>query len=239
LEYERSLINNAHKTNKIPIGDLTGRDDVAVLGFFQFEYTNMFDFVEKVVYINLKHRTDRDITVSTELKKYFPPEKILRFDAIRNEKHGYIGCTESHIAVLKMAITNGWKNCLIVEDDAKWSNFEKAYPILEKLVRNPFDVITLGTTRTKYDSSHKLLSGQTATGYLVKDHYYSSLLENFVDGLKGLIHTNIYGTYALDQYWKRLQARDNWYCVVPSLLVQTPSYSDIEKKNVNYLKHFN
>jgi hypothetical protein len=44
--------------------------------------------------------------------------------------------------------------------------------------------------------------------------------------------------YALDMYWQRIQARDNWYLVAPSLVVQRPSYSDIEKKHVDYVKQF-
>lgn len=53
--------------------------------------------------------------------KVFPMHKVIRFDAIKDVE-GYIGCTKSHIAVLKMAIEHKWPNVLIVEDDMQWKN---------------------------------------------------------------------------------------------------------------------
>jgi len=45
--------------------------------------------------------------------------------------------------------------------------------------------------------------------------------------------------YAIDQYWKHLQAKDKWYCVVPSLMIQRPSYSDIDKAFRDNQRWFN
>ena len=194
----------------------------------------MFDFIDRVVYINLEHRTDRRISIETELAKYFPPWKISRFDAIRNEK-GYLGCTMSHIGVLELAISRGWKNCLIVEDDAVWSNFENGYLLLEKLVKQSYDVITFGTTFTTYDrDTYRLQSGQTTTAYLISSHYYQTYLNNVKEGLSKLVETDIVKQYALDVYWKILQSKDNWYCIMPGLMRQKDGYSDIEKRHTSY-----
>uniref|UniRef100_A0A6C0JIZ8 Glycosyltransferase n=1 Tax=viral metagenome TaxID=1070528 RepID=A0A6C0JIZ8_9ZZZZ len=199
----------------------------------------MFEFVDHVVYINLSNRTDRRMSIEAELAKYFPNSKISRFNATHHEK-GYIGCTMSHIGVIKLAILRGWKNCLIVEDDAIWSNFEKGYYLLETLVRKPYDIITFGTTFTTYNrETYKLYSGQTTTAYLINSSYYQTYLDNMVEGLSNLVESNSPGHYALDIYWKKLQARDNWYCIMPALMVQKEGYSDIEKRNVNYDHYFN
>ena len=197
----------------------------------------MFEFVDKVIYINLEHRTDRKEQIELELQKYFPFEKIQRFNAIKHQRGG-IGCTQSHIAVLELAIKENWSNCLIVEDDAIWSNFDKGYSLLEQLIQKPHDVITLGITHAGYTPEFKLLSGQTTTAYIVQQHYYSALLNNFKEGLQGFLSSGDYGTYALDQYWKRLQQKDNWYCVILSLMIQRPSYSDIERRHTNYINEF-
>jgi glycosyl transferase family 25 len=198
----------------------------------------MFEFIEKVVYINLEHRKDRKELVESELLKYFPQDKIERFNAIK-EARGEIGCTKSHIAVLEMAIRQNWKNVLIVEDDAIWSNFDKGYPVYENLIKNPYDVITFGTAYTTYDkNTYKLLDGQTTTAYIVNNHYYKTLLQNFQEGLGHFLKIRSGDRYAIDQYWKLLQKRDNWFCVVPSLLVQGPSYSDIQRGNMNYTSFF-
>jgi glycosyl transferase family 25 len=165
----------------------------------------MFEFIEHVVYINLDRRVDRRVEIEKELSQYFPIEKIQRFSAIYND-HGGIGCTRSHIAVLEMAKEKGWKNYLVVEDDAIFTNFGNSYPILERLVQNKYDVIVLGAVVQKLDmSNYKLYSGHTTTAYLVNNHYYDTLLSNFKEGLNGFLLTGQYHTYAIDQYWKRLQ----------------------------------
>jgi len=40
--------------------------------------------------------------------------------------------------------------------------------------------------------------------------------------------------FAIDMYWKRLQAIDNWYIVLPLTVHQLEGYSDIEERNTNY-----
>ena len=197
----------------------------------------MFDFIDKIVYINLDSRTDRKEQMERELI-IVPTEKIQRFSAIKNSQ-GAIGCTLSHIAVLEMAIIEGWNNVMIVEDDVQISKLAESYPLLEKLANQPFDVIVLGSVMTNYNgSTFNLHHCQTTTAYLVNKHYYSTLLQNFKEGLEQLQRTHNKPLYAIDMYWQRLQKRDNWYVVIPSLFVQRPSYSDIEQKDVNYTHLF-
>jgi glycosyl transferase family 25 len=197
----------------------------------------MFEFIEKVVYINLDHRTDRRTQIESELIKYFPHDKIIRLSAFKHQ-HGGVGCTQSHIRVLEIAIEQGWKNYLVVEDDAIWSNFEEGYKKLESLIQKSFDVITLGTAYAKYTPEFRLISGQTTTSYIVQKHYYETLLKNFKEGLHNFLTTGKYGEFALDQHWKKLQIVDNWFCVIPSLMIQRPSFSDIERRVTDYTKEF-
>jgi glycosyl transferase family 25 len=190
----------------------------------------MFEFVEKIVYINLDHRTDRKKEIEEVLKDV--SDKVIRFNAIK-DVHGGIGCTKSHIAVLEMAIREGWKNYLVVEDDAIWNKFEIGYPKLQQLVMNPYDVIVLGSVFARCNPNYKIFSCQTTTSYLVNSHYYQTLLSNFKEGLNGFVQTGQYSTYAIDQFWKRIQPLGNWYAVLPSLMIQRPGYSDIEKMNID------
>ena len=100
------------------------------------------DLIEKIVYINLDHRIDRNNSIRETLKDYL--HKTIRFSAIR-EKYGPLGATKSHIAVLEMAISQGWKNVLIMEDDMVWKNKN---PLLEELIKKPYNVIVLGANIT-------------------------------------------------------------------------------------------
>ena len=189
-------------------------------------------------YINLEKRIDRKESIEKQLLLYFPPEKIIRFNAI-SEKPGYIGCSKSHIEVLQLAIDNKWNNCLIVEDDMIWNNFNEGYLILEKLIKNSFDIILFGATYSKFNpKTFKLNYGKTTTSYLISQHYYKVLLENFKEGLNKLISEKKYASYAIDVYWRKLQEKDNWYLISPPLSVQKEDYSDIENKKVNYTSSF-
>jgi glycosyl transferase family 25 len=199
-----------------------------------------FDFVEKVIYINLESCVKRKILVEKELLKYFPKEKIIRFNAIVDNP-GAIGCTKSHIAVLELAIKNNWENCLIVEDDLEWfpdnKIFRKAYKILNKLIKIPnFDVLILSSyCRINNPKTYKLTKCLTTGNYFVKNHYYETLLNNYKEGLELLIENkdapiNIRINYAIDLYWHKLQKMDNWYVVAPSLSVQRTDMSTTSNK---------
>ena len=196
-----------------------------------------FNFIEKVIYINLEKRKDRREQIEKELALYFEPKKIIRFNAIYNVK-GIIGCVKSHINVLEMAIKNNWNNCLIVEDDVIWNDFENGYSILEKINKYNYDVIVLGGTFANYNSDYKLNDCKAGCSYLIKKHYYLTLLKNFKESLNLLLETNDRSNYSLDIYWNKLQKTDNWYIVAPSLCIQKSSFSDIEKCNVDYSQFY-
>jgi len=192
--------------------------------------------IEHVVYINLNHRTDRNELVMNELMKYFSKNKITRFSAIK-EINGAIGCSKSHVEVMKMAIKKDWKNVLIVEDDMMW-NDKSGFAKLETFIKEPYDVILLGGAWPKWNNQGKLISSYTTTSYLVSNHYYKTLLENYETSLKHFIETNDESKYAIDVFWFKLQEPDNWKLIKPSLCVQRPIYSDIRKKHVDLTPHF-
>jgi glycosyl transferase family 25 len=192
----------------------------------------MWEFIDKVIYINLDNRIDRREHME-QMTSCFG-DKIERFSAIKDEIRP-IGCTRSHIAVLRMAIINNWKNILILEDDAVWNEFDKNYINLKNIASKNYDVIMLGATFTEHDLNYKLNKGLSSVGYLVNNHYFHTLLNNFEEGLS-LYDRNISNDelHALDTWWNRLQRRDNWYIVVPCLVYQMPSYSDINYKYEDY-----
>lgn len=137
-----------------------------------------------------------------------------------------------------MAITNKWNNYLILEDDMIWNN-KLGLQQLDLLLNNNYDVIVLSGTFVSYNKETcKLNSCQTTGAYLVNSHYYNTLLLNFEEGLQNFILTKDYKKYAIDQYWKNIQSKDNWYVIIPSIFIQKEGYSDIEKKFVNYRSYY-
>lgn len=197
----------------------------------------MFEFVDKIVYINLAHREDRKQSILAEMSSVGVPEdKIERFDAIKMQ-NGAIGCTMSHIAVLEMAIEKGWMNYIVVEDDMQWMNFSTAYGTLSQCY-DDYDVVILGGSVPQFEQD-KLVYCQTTTGYLVRKEYYYTLLNNFQTGLNNLLSTGNRPRFAIDMYWNHLIKKDNWTLLRPCLVSQKPGHSDIEGFHVNYTHLFN
>ena len=198
----------------------------------------MFEFIEKVVYINLDRRTDRREQIEKELSPYFSPDKIVRFDAIKDE-FGAFGCSKSHIGALELAMSNGWNNVLILEDDSVWNNFEESYKKLEDFATRPYDVILLGCRAPWYlPHNFRILKSLSANAYLVNKDYYPKLLDNFKTGLGLFLESRNNEQHAVDTYWHRLMEVDQWFCVLPSLMVQCESYSDILNRHVNGREDF-
>lgn len=76
---------------------------------------------------------------------------------------------------------------------------------------------------------------QTTTGYIVKQHYYDTLINNFREGLAKLMANPANKRdYAIDMYWKQLQSADRWYIILPLTVCQLDGYSDIEERNTDY-----
>jgi nickel-dependent lactate racemase len=69
----------------------------------------LWEFIDKIVYINLDHRQDRrDVMAKFFKEGRMPEEKIVRFSAIKKSK-SHIGILESHTQVLRMAKKEGWQ----------------------------------------------------------------------------------------------------------------------------------
>ena len=198
--------------------------------------------ITNVVYINLESRIDRKIHIESQLTA-LGFSSYTRFNAIKNN-NGAIGCTMSHLNCLIDAENKGLSHLLICEDDTTFLN-----PYLLKTQLNAFlqkthswDVILLaGNNQIPFkhidETCIKVSKCQTTTCYLVKSHYFKILIKNIKESLHLLIqHPDNKCYYAIDRYWFKLQKKDNWYLVIPLTVIQQESYSDIEKRVVNYSK---
>lgn len=193
----------------------------------------MWEFIDKIVYINLEHRQDRrDIMKKFFVEGNIPEDKVIRYSAIRTAK-GYIGCLKSHTAVLQMAKDNGWKNVLILEDDLEWFNLDSQYNVLKELTNLPrWDVIQLVGWYVKYDFP-RIYDTMNAGAYLVNNHYYDTLLRNRYESLRKITSFEMlyksFVPYTADMYWNKLAKNDHWYGVYPCICRQVDIYSDNSK----------
>lgn len=202
---------------------------------------NSISDIQHIFYINLASRADRKLHVEEQLKSVGLYDRAQRFNAVKM-LNGAIGCTISHIKLLETAKANNLDHILIIEDDILFTNpplfVQQLNSFLSK--ERHFDVLLIaGNNMPPYtkidDTCVRVKTCQTTTGYLVKHHYYDTLIENFREGVKKLMqepHNHKY--YALDKYWFRLQALHHWYLIIPLTVSQKSGYSDIEQRNTNY-----
>jgi hypothetical protein len=185
--------------------------------------------IDHILYINLEHRFDRRIEIELELSKL--PFTFERVDAIKTNP-GIIGCGQSHLKCLKIAKERGYRGVWIFEDD-----FTFTMPIADvmktlKGIMSNIDVILgaynlVGCDVVAVDDGMlKGIDVQTASCYIVFEHYYDTMIANLEEGNAKLVETGEHWNYANDQYWKRLQKGDCWMCVNPRFGIQRASYSD-------------
>ena len=198
------------------------------------------ELLKNTLFINLEHRKDRLEHVTNEFKKMGINAE--RVNAVKMNT-GAVGCTMSHIKCLELAKQRDYEYVFICEDDITFRNPELFKRNLQRFYDDEninWDLLIIGGNNvppfqqvTEYCA--RVFYCQTTTGYVVKKHYYDTLLKNFRESANGLMREpNNPSTYALDMYWKRLQLQDFWYMITPPTVTQYESYSDIENRNVNY-----
>lgn len=202
----------------------------------------MSENIERIIYINLDKRKDRLEEINNEIKNFDLEDKTERFPAIYHSS-GIVGCGNSHLNVLKLARDRKYKNILILEDDFYFvvskEEFESNLKLFFDNVKD-YDVcmISYYANRTEevkeYPFLLKVVEAQTASGYLVNERYYDSLIELYEKAMPLLESTGRHWIYANDQIWKQLQVVDKWYCFKTRLGKQRAGFSDNSQNYCEY-----
>jgi GR25 family glycosyltransferase involved in LPS biosynthesis len=199
--------------------------------------------LENVYYINLKEREDRKQLVENELKQL--NWKYERFNAV-HLKDGRAGCSMSHLKILEMAKEKNLDYVIVVEDDIQFINpseYNRLLSLFNKYAKSTklnWDVLLIaGNLRPPIvkvqDFIARIFKSWTTTGYIVRRHYYDTLINNIKEGLNNLVKNPLSkGLYEIDSYWQKLQAKDNWYIIMPRTVTQRPNFSTIENTFTNY-----
>jgi glycosyl transferase family 25 len=190
--------------------------------------------IEHIYYINLEHRKERNIQFLEELTNMniIPTTSYERFPAIYHKTFGGVGCGRSHIAVLEDALEKGYNQIMIFEDDFTFVVSPSVfYDKMEKLTEKEYDVCMLSyhlfdSEECSEEGFRKVLNAQTTSGYIIKKHYYKTLIDLFKWSVENFEKTNHHWLYAIDAAWTTLQRRDNWLCFYPIIGKQRISYSD-------------
>lgn len=197
---------------------------------------NKFD---KILYINLDHRKDRNSQILNEFSKYkINKNKIIRIDAIYNKLNGHIGCAKSHIKALTLAKKMNLKNVIIFEDDFVFTkDLNTINLILNKFYKDfgkNWDIVQLTTVNNIHtdlininkDYIKKVNHAPTSSAYIIQNHFYNDLINDLNKAIKKMENEmktwklnkkKVQTPNALDQHWKELQRNSNWYVFYPYL----------------------
>jgi glycosyl transferase family 25 len=189
--------------------------------------------IEKIFYINLDRRTDRMSEIEEELNNM--GLQFERFSAIHHNS-GPVGCTMSHLAVLKLARDRGYKNVLILEDDFQFlvnkGEFESYLTLLFNNFNN-FNVCFLSYNCNNFENVSgmpyikRVFESLTSSGYIINQQYYDKLIDTIECAIPLLESTEQHWLYSIDTCWRPLQERDVWVCFNKRIGKQRPSFSDI------------
>jgi GR25 family glycosyltransferase involved in LPS biosynthesis len=203
--------------------------------------------IDGIAYINLTYRQDRKKHIVAELEKLSGiTTNVHRIDAVLEPLCGHLGCGQSHIKAIELAIEKNWDTVLIVEDDLFFTHPAK---ILQTRISDAFrvnwDVLLLGFgyVKSSVDEHPFLTRVKSATcthGYIVRKHFYQTLMTTFqaaVDKMRVELEkhietcagniTKLNYCSAIDQAWYPLQKEYTFYCFNPILGAQhEPLYSD-------------
>jgi glycosyl transferase family 25 len=239
--------------NKPDLTDLVEAQSAPEMILSEQSIEKIKNYIEHIFYINLEKRTDRRVHIENVLKNYDLLDISERYVAIETAHSGIIGCSQSHLNVLKLAKERGYKNVLILEDDFEFIvPKEELEPKIKYLFENypDFDVCMLShiiQNSCEINDIHfpnqnlsinnhlrKVLDGQTASGYLVNTPFLDKLIELYNWSCPLLKSTNHHWLYANDMVWKSLQPDNKWYYYSPPLGKQIDGYSDNKECFASY-----
>jgi GR25 family glycosyltransferase involved in LPS biosynthesis len=204
------------------------------------------DKIEKVFYINLRHRADRREQIENELKNKFLFNKAERYEAILHESP-ILGCTMSHITLWRNMVQNNWNTMMVIEDDALLQttrqNIDK---YINAFLEDPkADILSISNSCGDYvhynNFFNRARNSQTSSCYVIKLHAVKELLPYYFSNpddiytLKEDDPTLGPKIGWIDTCWGEYQKTHNF--LIPKeqkIVIQRQSYSDIQRKVTFY-----
>jgi len=196
-------------------------------------------YFDKIFCINLDSRSDRWEEAQKEFIKH--SLNVERVSAIQGSKmnlefpveikEGAVGCSLSHLFVLKMAKQLGLENYLILEDDIQFDpNFLDKFEHIKNEIPSDWDMLYLGGQHyhgmnLKQISEHVFKCEYTLTthSFAIKNTVYDLFIDKLIDVTK-----------PCDVHFASEHKNINAYVVIPHLTWQGESYSNVENAYTDY-----
>jgi len=194
---------------------------------------NTFKFFDKIYCLNLDRRTDRWEDAKKEFDSIGILEQVKRFSAIEKNP-GWMGCRDSHIAIVEDAKSNNYKNVLVLEDDVKFINntCKSLNKSMQELKKYEWYLFYLGATLPPKgihpvqinDTLYQLGSALTTHAICYNNNVY----DIFLNLVKNSMHDPV------DVFLNQIISKYPSLICNPIVATQRESFSDIENKITSY-----
>lgn len=240
--FDKDFVLGSCEPTSISLADIVR--DPTLLAWYQRLHNStdrqpiQWQHVEKVLVINLDRRADRWQQMQETLRQLgVPKEHVIRVSGCEHE-NGALGRTLSHLQALTLAQQQGWRNCLVLEDDALLLTQTKHVSALNRLLAAldhlPWEVVLLGarvTTGQPLKSLPGLIHAvdcEKACAYLVNAGSYPALIQQMQSDPASL----------LESRWRLMQKQGKWLAFYPCISYQRPGFSDIEQQETDHIRFY-
>lgn len=205
--------------------------------------TNIYDFFDDIICINLDISVDR----KKHAEKYFDKLNIPArfFTAVKHKKGGLYGCFDSHIQILIEAYKKNLDYILVFEDDflpTQAYSEDKLMKAIDFMKNNKdWDIFHLGYSSLKdnKDGFSTILSGHIYNDDIVQYNpfctqalcYNKKSIKKIIESYKDYI-----GEVHYDMYISSYADLKN-YCIIPMLFDQN-FYFEHNNESTDYVEYF-
>ena len=207
-----------------------------------------FEKIPKFV-INLEKRPDRLDFIKKELKYIGWDYEIFK----AYDKDSYLGCTLSHIDIIKKAKENNWEHVMAIEDDCCIMPYANSFlSILEEELKNiNFGILNLSPTHNRPISISKISKYLLdITNYPEKKEHHRGLFatnmmvyhESVYDEVLKILENNTMGYYPIDEFiYLNVTSHIQSYCPIVPICIQKSDFSNVTNGEYNnfYMQTYN
>lgn len=188
-------------------------------------------------YINLDTRKDRRADFEAECQKM--NLSVERFPAMIHPKGVGLGCSMSHLQLIKNARDRGYPSVTVFEDDFTFLISKDDFATVLATLPEDYDVVMFGYNLFQgedYSSTFgRTLEAQAGSGYIVHQKAYDRLIACWEAAMIQFEQSpHEHWTYMCDQSWKVLQPQMRWYHTLPRVGKQRAGWSDLGQRFVDY-----